>query len=56
MSDGSIHMQQLDRGEINLFPFTAYMSLFLIVSEIYMDVKSRNVEKFVFFLTFWPTL
>ena len=26
------------------------------LSYIYMDVKSRNGEKFDFFRTFWPTL
>jgi len=35
VTDGSKHMRQLDRGEIKLFPYTAYMPLFLIVSEIY---------------------
>jgi len=34
VSDGSIHMRQLDRGGINLFPHAAYMPPFLIVSKI----------------------
>ena len=35
VTDGSKHMLQLDRGEIKLFRYDAYMPLFLIVSEIY---------------------
>ena len=34
VSDGFIHMRQLDRGGIKLFSVCAYMPLFLIVSEI----------------------
>ena len=41
VSDGSIHMRQLDRGGINLFSVSAYMPLFLIISEIY----GRKVSK-----------
>ena len=35
MSDGSMQMRQLDRGGIKLFPYAAYMPLFLTVCEIY---------------------
>ena len=54
MNDGSIYMRQLDRGEIKLFSYAAYMPLFLIVSEIY-GRKFRNGEKFEnFFELFGP--
>jgi len=44
-------MGQLDRGEIKIFPYAAYMPLFLIVPR-YMDVNSGNGEKFDFFSNF----
>ena len=48
-------MRQSDRGDIKLFAYAAYMPLFLIVYEIYRDVKSPNGEKFeIFFELFGP--
>ena len=52
-----------DSGKIKLFPYAAYMPLFLIVSEIY-GLKSQNGEKFEIFSKFlahpietpWPIL
>jgi len=48
VGDGSKHIRQLDRGEIKLFPYTAYMPLLLIVSEIYgrKVSKWRNIRNF----------
>ena len=51
MTDGSKHMQQLDRGEIKLFPYAAYVPLVLIFSEIYGH-KVSNGEKFEIFSNF----
>ena len=50
MSDGSKHIRQLDRGEIKLFRYAAYMPLFLILSEIY----GRKVSKLWKFEIFGP--
>jgi len=41
MGDGSIHMQQLDRGWIKHFSVSAYMHLFITVAEI----QGRKVSK-----------
>ena len=60
MSDGSIQMRQLDRGEIKVFFVAAYMPLFLIVSEIYgRSLEMLNNSNFSNFLahpveTPWP--
>ena len=49
MSDGSMQMRQLDRGGIKLFPYAAYMPLFLTVCEIY----GRKVWKWWKILNFF---
>jgi len=54
VSDGSIHMRQLDRGGIKLFPYAAYMRLFLIVSEIYGRKVSKWWKTRNFFELFGP--
>ena len=55
MSDGSIHMRQLDRGGINVFLtlLTVYACI-LIVSEIYGRKVSKWCKIRIFFELFGP--